>query len=286
MNNNTTTTKIIPPRGDQHTHTIIFLHGRDSNADEFANELFESEVSPPAAQGDNNTTTPSSPPPPTALIPIRNALPAGIRWVFPQAPSLPSARFGGVELTQWFDMHSTQDPHQLCGEQQQLVGLRESVRRVRDCVEAEERLVPRERVFLCGISQGLAVVLAALLADGRGGFAGLVGLCGWMPLRSLVMGEGEESLSVGGGGGGLAEVCVRMAAELFADGQAGDAVDLAALRAVPIHLQHNRDDGVVPVMHGVKLVTALREYLGFDVEWKEYPDGGHWLQEPDGADAF
>ncbi|TLD33758.1 hypothetical protein PspLS_00737 [Pyricularia sp. CBS 133598] len=234
---NNTTTKIIPPRGDRHTHTKIFLHGRDSNAEEFASELFESEVSPPAAHSNNNNNATPSPPPPTALLPIRDALPAGIRWVFPQAPSLPSARFGGAELTQWFDMHSTQDPHQLCEEQ--------------------------------------------LLADGRGGFAGLAGLCGWMPLRPLVVGDGPVV-----GSGGLADVYLRAAARLFADGQADEVVDSAALRGVPIHLQHNQDDGVVPVIHEVELVSTLRDYLGFDVEWKEHLDGGHWLQEPDGADAL
>jgi len=28
-----------------HTHTVIFLHGRDSNATEFAPEFFESQAS-------------------------------------------------------------------------------------------------------------------------------------------------------------------------------------------------------------------------------------------------
>lgn len=37
---------IVDPRaGQAHTHTIIFLHGRDSTAAEFADELLESEAS-------------------------------------------------------------------------------------------------------------------------------------------------------------------------------------------------------------------------------------------------
>lgn len=70
-------------------------------------------------------------------------------------------------------------------------------------IKEEERLVLRERMFLVGISQGFATyvfvhifrprpqlfltlrgsrVLAVLFADGKGGFAGLCGFCGWFPL--------------------------------------------------------------------------------------------------------
>jgi hypothetical protein len=71
-------------------HTVIFLHGRDSTAQEFMEELFESQAS-------DNLNLPQSFP--------------GIRWVFPTAPMITSSRFG-CEMSQWFDMYSTEDPHE------------------------------------------------------------------------------------------------------------------------------------------------------------------------------
>lgn len=38
--------KIIPPRGDRHTHTVMFLHGRDSNAKEFCQRAVWRQKSP------------------------------------------------------------------------------------------------------------------------------------------------------------------------------------------------------------------------------------------------
>jgi lysophospholipase-2 len=79
-----------PCEGHSHTHTVIFLHGRDSDAHEFANELFESEASlSVASQRDHERTLP-------ALFPT-------IRWVFPAAPILRSQRFE-TDMSQWFDM--------------------------------------------------------------------------------------------------------------------------------------------------------------------------------------
>ena len=71
-----------------HTHTVIFLHGRDSDGREFADEFFESEASGPVEQPRK----------------LRDLLP-GIRWVFPSAPILRSERFG-IEMSQWFDIWS------------------------------------------------------------------------------------------------------------------------------------------------------------------------------------
>ncbi|GAW12047.1 hypothetical protein ANO14919_014020 [Xylariales sp. No.14919] len=73
-------------------HTVIFLHGRDSNCKEFADELFESKASEPVGQ-------------PRTL---RNLLP-NIRWIFPSAPALHSERFS-THMSQWFDMWSVENP--------------------------------------------------------------------------------------------------------------------------------------------------------------------------------
>jgi len=55
-----------------HSHTVIFLHGRDSTATEFASEIFESQCS------DDKT--------------LPEALPS-FKWVFPTSKLRKSTRF-------------------------------------------------------------------------------------------------------------------------------------------------------------------------------------------------
>lgn len=214
----------------RHTHTVIFLHGRDSHAAEFASELFESEASGTG---------------PRTLLDIFPT----VRWVFPDAPTLRSARFG-AEMSQWFDMWSVENPAERSDLQEP--GILESIRRVGGLVREESHRVPRGSIFLCGISQGFTAALAAYLSHGlcvgEGGMAGLVGLCSWMP-----------------------EICRDWSLAPRA------TVD------TPVFLGHSVDDGVVPVKHGRELRDRLLS-LQFSVEWKEYADGGHWVNEPQGVD--
>lgn len=59
------------------------------------------------------------------------------------------------------------------------------------------------------------------------------------------------------------------------------------LTSVPILLEHARDDPVVSVENGTRMRDILRQQLGFrHVEWHEYDDGGHWVNEPQGVDDF
>lgn len=244
-----------PAQGQPHTHTIIFLHGRDSNAREFAAELFESEASPSAA--DDDRTLPAQLP--TAL------------WVFPSAALLPSKRFG-TELSQWFDMWDVADPEARSDIQQ--VGLQHSIQAVLAVIEEEEKPVPRNRIFLCGISQGFATAISLLLAEGQGGFAGLIGLCSWLPFSSQI----EETLKAGSED----ELLFTSLQQLYSSSGEGDARP-RALRETPIFLAHATDDEVVPIGNGKRMKDLLLR-LGFGVEWHEYEDGGHWVHEPQGVD--
>lgn len=227
---------IISPReGCQHSHTVIFLHGRDSTNEEFASELFESEASEPRGQP---RTLPD-------LFPT-------IRWVFPAAPTLRSARFD-ADMSQWFDMWSVESPQEQAPIQEP--GLKNSVSAILALVHREEARVQRQKIFLAGISQGFATAVAAFFADGRGGFAGLVGLSSWMPCG------GSDELT-----------------QLF-----GDASRTArVVDPPPILLCHSSDDDVVPVENGRALRDVLKQSQ--DVEWHEYEDGGHWVNEPQGVD--
>lgn len=124
-----------PSAGHAHTHTIILLHGRDSQAQEFASEFFECEASGSEA----DRTLP-------ALFPT-------VRWVFPQATTLPSERFN-VDMSQWFDMWSVENAQESV--ELQVPGLLSSIASIKALVKEEELLVPRKRIFLGGISQGFA----------------------------------------------------------------------------------------------------------------------------------
>ncbi|KAI1756606.1 lysophospholipase II [Xylaria castorea] len=232
------TTYIVEPKA-AHTHTVIFLHGRDSNCKEFADELFESEASEPVDQ------------PRTLLDLFPNN-----RWVFPSAPVLQSKRFG-TDMSQWFDMWSVENPAER--PELQHPGLHQSIEKLLGIIKKEEVLVPRERIFLAGISQGFATVIATFFADAPKGFAGLIGLCSWMPAALRT----EDY-------------------QIFDDTANNEAV-MESSRSTPIFLSHSVDDNVVPIKNGRELRNILQSQR-LQVEWREYEDGGHWVNEPQGVD--
>lgn len=131
----------------KHTHTVIFLHGRDSNSQEFADEFFESEASEPAGQP---RTLPD-------LFP-------GIKWVFPIAPVLRSRRFD-TTMSQWFDMWPVEEPDERV--EIQVEGSKRSIAGLVEVIRAEETFVPRQNIFLGGISQGFATALSTFFAYGQ-----------------------------------------------------------------------------------------------------------------------
>ncbi|KAK1448687.1 phospholipase/Carboxylesterase [Colletotrichum melonis] len=235
------TTHHIDPRAS-HTHTIIFLHGRDSTSTDFATELFESEASEPA---DQPRTLPD-------LLP-------SIRWVFPGAALLPSKRFG-TEMSQWFDVWSLETPEEQAGIQQP--GLRRSIQHLVTLVESESALVPMDKIFLGGISQGFATSIAAFLTTSRlAKLGGLIGLCSWMPPAEVIDELAEEG-------------------SLYRRASGADST-----AKTPIFLAHSVDDEVVDINLGRQLRTALDSFVNScTVEWHEYQSGGHWVNEPQGVD--
>ena len=280
---------VIGPReGSPHTHTVILLHGRDSSADEFAMEFFESEAS--GLEQDRTLT---------ALFPT-------IKWVFPQAKPLRSKRFGTDDMLQWFDIWSLDDLQEQS--EMQVPGLRSSVDLIIKTIKDEELLVPRDKIYLGGISQGFAVyvcpllrctkicssllildyigarLLATFLAEGKGGFAGLIGFCSWMPLER----EATCVISTSSDPGELLRSIQRL---YLGDDDATDNAQQSPLAvphllSTPILLQHNRDDGVIAFENGARLRDLLGK-LGFQtVEWHAYDHGGHWVNEPQGVDDF
>jgi lysophospholipase-2 len=151
-----TSSHIVAPTAP-HTHTIIFLHGRGSDAETFCEELFESED--------------------TSHQKFRDIFPS-IKWVFPSA-SESYAESERENIPQWFDMSSTQQPQE--DPEIQKLGLWKSVARILQIVKQEADVVGSRNLIVAGISQGCATAIFALLTSGMrvGGF---IGLCGWLPL--------------------------------------------------------------------------------------------------------
>ena len=149
-------THIVAPSAT-HTHTIIFLHGRGSDAITFASEIFESQDS-------SNQFFP-------ALFP-------SVKWVFPCAKE----RWAAAERElwhQWFDIPSVDKPWE--GIDVQRAGLQESAAQIQDIIRVETELVGVDKVFVAGISQGCATAIFTLLTYNLR-IGGFIGLCGWLPL--------------------------------------------------------------------------------------------------------
>lgn len=123
----------IPPTAP-HTHTVVFLHGRGDNAQNFAASLSHSLT--------------------TTSLTLPEALPS-VRWVFPQAPLRPCASSSDVPR-QWFDVWNVRDFAQ--NEELQAEGLREVVPVLRGVLAEEVALLGGrwEGVVLAGISMGAA----------------------------------------------------------------------------------------------------------------------------------
>ncbi|KAL9581355.1 MAG: hypothetical protein Q9212_003946 [Teloschistes hypoglaucus] len=152
----------------RHTHTIIALHGRGSDGEEFADEVFEHP----------NSTGKS----------LREAYPM-MKWVFPFSQKRYSTVFQD-EIAEWLDIYSLNDPATR-GELQK-EGLHDSVRFLLKVLGDEAELIGEERVFLVGLSQGCATGLITLLASGLKQ-AGFIGLNGWFTFRAQI----EESFQKG-----------------------------------------------------------------------------------------
>lgn len=250
---------IVLPRDEHiHTHTFIFLHGRDSLAEEFANEYFESQASDDRFFQD--------------IFPT-------FKWVFPSSKLRASAIFG-TEMSQWFDMASVEEPE--VRKELQLEGLTESIASITDIIRHEASLFSifsPDRIILAGINQGCATAMLALLSS-QYRIAGFVGLCSWLPFSSemelLAARAGRRSFS-------FTDIEALYRSDSASSETENRSEDSMLPLQTPVFLSHSRDDPVVPIANGEKLCRSLKK-ISMDVTWKEYEDGGHWINEPEGVD--
>jgi len=218
----TFTIKTVEPSA-AHTHTIINLHGRDSTAEEYCEEFFESE--------DSSGRT------------ILEAFPH-VKWVFPTAARIVSERFGS-EMSQWFDMWTTNDPNERCNDQR--TQLRESISEIAKIVSQEIAILgTAKNAVLCGISQGAVTAFATLLQIEEP-LCAFVAFSTWMP------------------------GCVSLPESRLSN------------QTAPMFLAHCEDDEVIDFKYGAAFSEALIA-CGKSPEFHSYSTGGHWFNEPCGID--
>ncbi|EAW07216.1 alpha/beta hydrolase [Aspergillus clavatus NRRL 1] len=285
---------IIPPlHQDQHTHTLILLHGRGSNSERFGRVFLDS----------------------TGLA---KRLPT-TRFIFPTARKRRSTVLKRIPINQWFDNYSLEDPNTRT--ELQLDGLQESSEFLRQLVDAEAGLLSTAtglavgeaylRVVLGGLSQGCAASVFCLLGgwlsggeEGQGRrLGGFVGMSGWLPFEGEIAGVLKMSA------GESDSEAEDDEDDPFARDADGDDVpahvqavnhirDILGMPAIPsdaedsetaflktpVFLGHGAADAKVSVDLGRRMAATLSDGFGMDVTWKPYEDFGHWYKVPDEID--
>ncbi|GAB1312033.1 hypothetical protein MFIFM68171_02243 [Madurella fahalii] len=195
---------------------------------------------------------------------LANAFPS-FRWVFPQAPNREIASDPGTIWSQWFDVWNVRDFAER--EELQAVGLCEVVPALKKLLadEAAQLGGRWDRIVLAGISMGAATGVHILFnlevpPEGGGRLAAFLGFSCRCPFAGRDLAGMRSAL-------GLADA----------------SGDERVLRSTPVLLEHCVDDPLVLVEQGRRLRETLRGYCT-QVEWREYPNGGHWFNSPDGMD--
>ncbi|KAI1662750.1 alpha/beta-hydrolase [Daldinia decipiens] len=183
---------------------------------------------------------------------LADAFPS-FRWVFPQAPTRKCASSPGT-WPQWFDVWDA-------------VGLKEVVPAIRRILADEAALLGGrwDRVVLAGISMGGAASAHVLFnldvpAAGGGRLGAFVGFSCRCPFVGRSLAGIRNAL-----------------------GLEGVPDHSHVVQNTPVLLEHCADDPLVLVQNGRGLRDVLLAF-GAQVEWKEYPNGGHWFNSPAGMD--
>ena len=251
-----------PQPGHAHTHTAIMLHGRGSGGEEFEEALGMTDIS----------TRPWET--------LFSHFPSW-RWVFPSAPMLWSSTYHEA-FPQWFDIASLTDVDD--AQMLQTDGIKRSTAYLLRLIDQEvDRLQGRrDGVFVCGISQGGAIGLWAMLCQNTslGGLGGFVGWSTWLPFSDAITNylsgvktEQEVSAEETEAAGFVAE----MMYEYSASGR--------GLLDTPVFLGHGSDDCTIDIENGEKIKEML-ESVGVTPEWKVYEGAelsGHWIKDPEGV---
>lgn len=289
---------VIPPLdNDQHTHTIILLHGRGSNGERFGHVFIESGIA--------------------------KRLPT-TKFIFPTARKRRSTVLKRIPINQWFDNYSLEDPNTRA--ELQLDGLQESSEFLRRLIDEEAKLLSNDpavgdgysRIVIGGLSQGCAASVFCLLGgfpsareDGESKcLGGFIGMSGWLPFEGeiadlLKIDEGDQ-----GAAGAEAEEddddpfahdtdCDDVPAHIQAVNHIRDILGMPSFQSeadgsenalgvpylkTPVFVGHGSADPKVSVDLGRRMASILSDGFGMDVTWKAYEEFGHWYKVPDEID--
>ncbi|KAJ6031553.1 Phospholipase/carboxylesterase/thioesterase [Penicillium herquei] len=310
---------VITPLSENHTHTIIALHGRGSNAEKFGRELIASAN-------------------------LQSRLPT-VKFVFPTASKRRSTVLKKIPINQWFDNYSLDDPGQRTD--LQINGLCETAAFLRGLITKEADLLGEGgygKVVLWCLSQGCAAGIFAVLggwpdATASKPVGAFVGMSGWLPfehhLKEILQCDGsptspdddnhesssdeEDDLtsdeeSEEGDFSEPEDEPFQQSTQsdddfdIFQRGEEPevplpiqavdyirDILDLPALSTsenqpvaatvsqlnIPIFLGHGIEDPKVSVRLGEKMSRVLSTGLGMNVTWRPYEGLGHWYRVED-----
>lgn len=191
----------------------------------------------------------------------------------------------------WFDATSLNDIQK--DQELQVEGLRESVSHVLDILEEEIILLKgrSDRVFLGGISQGMATGLWSLLcappriAAPLGGF---MGFCGWLPFAHQIERKIVQSGTHPDNVDSKRRVSDFLCRTIGHPVSLGLNPDEMSVLNTPVFLSHGVDDSSVSVGLGrqaeeilqkLDIPTEMYEFEGAEVD-------GHWVKEPEGFDQI
>ncbi|CAK7214689.1 hypothetical protein SEUCBS140593_002267 [Sporothrix eucalyptigena] len=279
---------VEPKAGHTHTHTAILLHGRGSTGEEFAEELFETFLSP-----DKGTSLPNDQRPTLA-----DKLPTW-RWVFPSSPSTWNATFKEW-MPAWFEAHSLADP--TLRQDLQMPGLRASVQHVEQIIDEEIKILrgagyasdAHAHLVFGGISLGGAVALWTLLSTKtpEQPLACFAVASTWLPFAKEV----EAYLVADKASVEYEEQGFKFVQSMMAplhqsmrqrkEQQTATADAASSVLKAPVFVGHGRDDAYVDIELGQQVQQVLTA-VGFTVEWNEYEGAeqeGHWIKEPEEMD--
>ncbi|KAJ7143315.1 Alpha/Beta hydrolase protein [Mycena crocata] len=262
---------VVPPIST-HTHSIILLHGRGSNAERFGLELLNAQSS------DRNKT-------------LRDHFP-GMKFLFPTAKKRRAVVFNRTPINQWFDLYSLENPSER--QHLQYDGLRETSGFLRGLINREAQVVGASNVILGGLSQGCAAALHVLLnfqPENGCALLGFVGMSGWLPFAEMLDADGgvrEEEDIFGATNEDPEHTATSV--QLRAVNTARDIAsspplgknELPVFTQTPIFLGHGIHDQKVPLKLG-EMARDVMQRLGCKVQWKDY-DEGHWYKVPDEID--
>jgi phospholipase/carboxylesterase len=171
---------------------IIWMHGLGADANDFVPMLHELDLA--------------------GLPPIR--------FIFPNADTMPVTVNGGYVMRAWYDIVATD-----LGRQEDEAGLRASQVKIEALMARENaRGIPNERIILAGFSQGCAMTLQTGLRQ-KGKLAGLMCLSGYVPIAAKAADE-----------------------------------HTAESKATPIFMVHGRMDPVIPLVRATQSRDLLQQW--------------------------